>query len=231
MELTILIPARNEEESLPITLENIEKNVKVEHELLVVNDHSQDRTVEVVSDFQKKYPHIRCVSNDLDAGFTNALKKGFQEAKGKYIVVVMADSCDDPKTINLMYKKIKEGYDVVCGSRYIKGGGKKGGRFWQNFFSKFVCLSLYYLGKIPVHDASNAFKMYRKEAINSIEIEEAGFASSLEIIVKLHKKGYRITEVPTFWKGRVKGKSHFRLIRVARNYIRWYMWALFHPKG
>lgn len=227
MYFTILIPARNEEESLPVTLENLEKNIRAPHELLVVNDHSTDKTLDVLSDFQKRHTNIRFVSNDDQPGFTNTLKKGFSESRGEAIVVVMADNCDDPATINAMAAKIKEGYDVACGSRYMPGGIKAGGRFWQDIFSKFVSLSLYYLKGIPTHDISNAFKMYLKKAIDSIEIEEAGFASSMEILLKLYKKGFKITEVPTSWKGRMAGESKFKIFKVGKNYLRWYMRALF----
>jgi len=227
MPLTIVIPAHNEEESLPRTLDSLIKNVRFPNEILIVNDHSADRTASVVKDFGKKYHNIKVVDNDTSAGFTNAIKKGFSEVTSGVVVLVMADSCDDPQTINLMYNKILEGYDVVCGSRYMKGGEKIGGRFLQTLFSKVCGASLSFLTGIPTHDASNAFKMYKKEVLDAIKIEEAGFASSLEIIVKLFHKGYKITEVPTIWKDRVAGKSNFRIFKVMINYLKWYCWAYF----
>jgi dolichol-phosphate mannosyltransferase len=230
MKLTIVIPAHNEEESLPKTLHSLQENVDVSHEVIVIDDHSTDNTFAVVSQFSKKYGNIKIVKNDTSPGFTSAIKKGFSEVKEGAVVLVMADSCDDPRTINAMYAKIMKGYDVVCGSRYMKGGQKQGGRFLQTLFSKWSGLTLCFLTGIPTHDSSNAFKMYRKEAIDNIDIEEAGFASSLEIVVKLFLKGFRITEIPTSWKDRTAGTSSFNIGKVLRNYLRWYFWALFAKK-
>lgn len=227
MKLSIVIPARNEEACIARTIENIEKIVEIPHEIIVVDDHSQDRTGEIVDSLRNKYSNLSLVKNEDGPGFSSAIKKGFSVVKEGAVVLMMADFCDDPRTVEVMFEKIKEGYDVVCGSRYMKGGKKIGGRCLQNFFSRLVGLSLHFLKGIPTHDVSNAFKMYRREILDSINIEEAGFASSMEIVLKLYKKGYMITEVPTLWKGRTAGRSNFRLLKVARNYIYWYLWALF----
>lgn len=226
MKLTVVIPVHNEEEVIGDTLEKLESELTIPHEVVVVNDHSTDRTADVVKEAIARWPAIRIIDNLLPPGFTNALKSGFGNVREGAIATVMGDLCDDPKTIEKMYEKIQEGYDVVCGSRYMKGGGKQGGRLLQNIFSKFVGLSLNKLTGIPTRDVSNAFKMYRREVVADMNIEEAGFASSLEITVKAYVKNYRITEVPTVWRGRTKGQSSFRVFRVAKNYIRWYLWAL-----
>jgi len=230
-KLTIVIPAHNEEDSLPVTISSLEAIVRVSHEIIVVNDHSSDNTTKVVKEISDKFNNIYLVDNDTEPGFTNAIKKGFSKARGEMVVLIMADSCDDPYAIDKMYKKINEGYDVVCASRYMKQGRKLGGRFLQTLFSRWAGLSLCHLTGIPTHDASNAFKMYRKEALDSIEIKEAGFASSLEIVVKLFLEGFKIAEIPTVWKDRVAGASSFNISRVLSNYLHWYFWALFAKKG
>ena len=226
MKLTVVIPAHNEEEVIGDTLARLESELAIPHEVVVVNDHSTDRTAEVVGEASAKWPNIRLVDNMRPPGFTNALKAGFDAVSEGAIATVMGDLCDDPRTIEKMFEKMQDGYDVVCGSRYIKGGGKIGGRFLQNMFSKFVGISLHLLTGIPTRDVSNAFKMYRRDVVANMNIEEAGFASSLEITVKAYVKNYRITEVPTVWRGRTKGQSSFRIFRVSKNYIRWYIWAL-----
>ena len=230
IKLSIIIPAHNEKDSLPTTISSLEAIVTVSHEVIVVNDHSSDNTAKVINELSDKFNNIRLVNNDTEPGFTNAIKKGFSEARGEMVVLVMADSCDDPYAIDKMYKKIKQGYDVVCASRYMKHGKKIGGRFLQTLLSLWAGVSLYYLTGIPTHDTSNAFKMYRKEALDSIEIKEAGFASSLEIVVKLFLKGFKITEIPTIWKDRVAGVSSFNICKVLSNYLHWYFWALFAKK-
>jgi hypothetical protein len=143
---------------------------------------------------------------------------------------MMADLCDDPTTVPAMLEKIEAGFDVCCGSRYMPGGTKHGGPALQSWFSRLVGWSLHKFIGLPTCDASNAFKMYRREVLMDMTIEEAGFASSLEIIVKAFLKNRKICEVPTTWRARTKGKSSFKVFKVARNYLRWYMWALLFRK-
>lgn len=229
MKLTIVIPARNEEDSLPRTIKGLMEHIKPEHDILVVDDYSIDHTPSIAREFEKRYRNIRLVKNDAQPGFTNAIKKGFSIVKEGAVALVMADCCDDPHTINRMYEKINEGYDVVCGSRYMEGG-KREGRLIQGFFSRFVNSVLYHLFGIPTHDSSNAFKMYRKNVLEAINIEEASFASSLEMTVKAFIKGFKITEVPTKWKKRESGTSKFRMSSVAKNYIYWFFWLIFKSR-
>jgi len=125
----------------------------------------------------------------------------------------MADGCDDPQTIPLMLEKAKQGYDLVCGCRYMKGAEKKGGPKLQGFFSRFVCLSLYYLTKIPTRDVSNAFKLYRRNILQNIPLKENGFAVSMEAAIRFYVSGCRICDVPTCWEGRKKGKSKFKITK------------------
>lgn len=225
MKLTVVIPAHNEEESLPTTLRDLEENIKIEHQTLVVDDHSTDNTAGVIEEFSKRYQNIRLVRNDGQPGFASAMKKGFSQVKEGAVVLVMADASDDPATIRPMYEKIRQGYDLVCASRYMKGGVREG-RPLQGLFSKSVSLILYYLIGIPTHDSSNAFKMYKKQVLEAIDIQEAGFASSLEIIVKAFMEGFKITEVPTRWKKRERGQSKFQVSNVAKSYIYWFFWSI-----
>ncbi len=225
MKLTIVIPAYNEEIALPVTLKGLEANVKTPHNIIIVDDHSIDNTRTAALDFIKTHPNVTLVDNDTAQGITNAIKKGFSKITEGAIAVVMADTCDDPLTIDSMYEKIKQGFDVVCASRYMKGG-KRTGRPLQGFFSYCVGFALYYLIGIPTHDCSNAFKMYRKHVLDSIDIEEAGFASGLEITVKAYFGGFKITEVPSAWKKREAGESKFKITSVAGNYFYWFFWSM-----
>ena len=226
-KIYIVIPARNEEAIIEETLHRIEDELELEHEIIVVNDHSTDRTEEIVLGFAEKHANVQLVNNEGRNGFSNALRVGYNAAGNGVIATMMADLCDDPKTLPVMYEKILEGYDVVCGSRYMPDGGKeREDSQVKGLLSRFVGLSLHRLVKVPTHDATNAFKMYRSEVLKSITIEEAGFACSMEIAVKAFLKGCRITEVPTTWRGRTAGKSKFSMIKGGKDYLRWYIWAV-----
>ncbi len=227
MKLTIIIPAHNEEENIADVIEKVKKSLDLPFELVVVNDHSSDNTAKIVEGLAGEYKDIKLVENNLEKGFANALKTGFQNAQGDLVLPLMADLCDDLKTIPLMVEKIEEGYDVVCGSRYLKGGARLGGSKFKAALSGFGGVSLYFLLGIPTHDIPNAFKMYRKNMLDNMDIKAKGFEISMEIPLKAFYSGFKITEVPTIWKERTKGKSNFKVFKLLPNYAWFYLWALY----
>ena len=229
--LFIVIPALNEEKIIGQTLGSIEAEVVLPHEVIVVDDHSTDDTANVVRRFGERHPNVRLISNQGPPGFSNALKVGYAAAGAGAIVTMMADLCDDPRTLAPMYAKIVQGYDVVCGSRYMPGGGKHDeDSKVKGMLSRFVGILLRLLVGVPTHDATNAFKMYRSEMLKSISIEETGFACSMEIALKAFFRGARIAEVPTVWRGRTEGRSKFSLLKDGKDYMRWYAWAVLSRK-
>ena len=226
MNLSIIVPAYNEEDNIAQVIKKIEETVTVNHELIIVNDHSTDKTALIVSELMSQYPNLRLIGNSLNGSFTNAIKTGLANIKTDLVVLVMADLCDDLDTINKMYEKINQGYDVVCGSRYIKGGSRIGGSRVKGFFSFFVGRTMSMFTGIPTCDVANAFKMYRKEVIESINIESIGFEISMELALKAYFNGFKITEVPTVWREREKGQSSFKMFNLTPNYSKWYLWAI-----
>ena len=226
MKLSIAIPAHNEEENIAQVIEQVEDKIKFLFDLVVVNDHSTDKTAEIVAGLAKKFTNIILIENKLEPGFANAIKTGLTSAKTDVVVPVMGDLCDDLETIPVMFEKIIKGFDVVCGSRYIKGGRRIGGSKVKGFFSFFVGRTMSMFTGIPTRDVANAFKMYRKEVVDSINIESTGFEISMEMALKAYFKGFKVTEVPTVWKEREKGKSTFKMLNLTPNYSRWYLWAL-----
>lgn len=227
MKISIIIPAHNEEENIGEVIRRIEDLTDVPCELIVVNDHSIDKTKEVVEGLCGRYSNLRLVENVLPGGFGNAIKTGFKSADTEAAVLVMADLCDDLTAIKKMTARIEEGFDVVCGSRYAKGGRRLGGSKLKAFFSSFVGHSLKVLLNLPTYDIANAFKMYRKTVLESIDIQSEGFEISMEIPLKAFFLGFKITEVPTVWRERERGESSFKMHKLMPNYLRVYLWAIF----
>ena len=226
MKISLVIPAHNEEDTITNTIKEIEDALPLDYEIIVVNDNSQDRTKAIVQDLGRHYKNLKLIDNDARKGFANALRKGFAHCRSDFVIPVMADLCDDPKTILDMVQEASR-FDIVCGSRYTRGGIKKGGPKLQSFFSRFVGHSLKYLIGIPTSDVSNSFKCYKKNVLNTIETQSEGFELSMEITLKAYFQGFSIAEVPTVWSGRSMGKSKFYLFKAAPAYIRLYVWAIF----
>lgn len=227
MKLSIVIPAHNEEDNIVEVIKKIEGFLDIEHELVVVNDHSVDSTREMVLSLAHQYPNVRLVDNLNEPGFASAIKTGFANIKTDIAVPVMGDLCDDLNTIKEMFSKINDGYDVVCGARYVNGGARLGGSRLKGFFSSFVGNSLHYFLGLPTHDIANAFKMYRKKVIDTINIESKGFEISMELPIKAYFLGFKITEVPTVWRERTKGKSSFKMLKLLPAYLKLYLWAFY----
>jgi len=226
MNFSVIIPAHNEEANIEKVINSLENNVVGEYEIVVIDDHCADKTADIVRGLAIKYKNIRLVENNDEPGFANALKAGFNNIKSEIVIPVMADLCDDPKTINQMYKLALEGFDIVCGSRYMKEGRKIGGPSFKTFFSRFVGLSLNFFIGIPTHDISNSFKLYKKKVLENIKMESGGFEISAEIPLRAYFLGFKITEIPTTWFDRKEGESKFNLFKQGFGYLKLYLWAI-----
>lgn len=225
MKLTIVVPAHNEQENIAETIKKIEDTVDIPYELLIVNDHSVDATAQIVAGLSLKYPNIRLVENKHVGGFVNAVRAGFDNMHTEVAVLVMADLCDDLNSIKPMFRMIEQGFDVACGSRYIKGGKRLGGSRIKGLLSCLAGRSINFLLGVPTSDISNAFKMYRRQVLDAVKIESRGFEVSMELPLKAFFLGFKITEVPTVWKERTRGKSSFKILPSLPDYLKLYLWA------
>ncbi|MDR0692548.1 MAG: glycosyltransferase [Prevotellaceae bacterium] len=224
-ELTIVIPVYNEADNIKTAIDRIETTVCCPHEVHIVYDMDEDTTVPVVQAIKANYRNvISLVKNKYGRGVLNAIKTGLEEAKTEFVIVTMADLSDPPEVINAMMEKAKqEGADLVCASRYMRGGKQYGGPFLKGLFSRVAGVSLHWLAGIPTHDISNSFKLYRRTMLGTITIESAGgFEIGMEITVKAFLQGYKIAEVPTTWTDRAAGASNFKLWKWLPHYLRWY---------
>jgi glycosyltransferase involved in cell wall biosynthesis len=223
-ELTIVIPVYNEAGNIKTAIDRIESQVLQPHTIAIVYDRDEDTTVPVVREIAGNYRNvIHLVKNKYGRGVLNAIKTGMEEAKTEFVIVTMADLSDPPEVMNAMLAKAKEGVDLVCASRYMKGGKQTGGPFLKGLFSRIAGISLHVLTRIPTHDISNSFKMYRKSMLDAITIEsKGGFEIGMEVTVKAYIAGYKVAEVPTAWSDRTDGESNFKLWAWLPNYLHWY---------
>jgi len=224
--LGIIIPVYNEAENIGKTLTAIKENITTPHRIYIVYDFDEDNTLPVAKEFLKKGIDLQFIKNPIK-GVVSAIKTGLRNAEEDYVLVTMADFSDDYTVVDGMCRFMEEGYDVVCGSRYMKGGRQIGGPLIKKIVSRVADVSLRYMACLPTHDATNSFKLYRKSMLDSIEIEsDGGFEVGMEIVVKAHFSGYKVTEVPCIWMDRQKGKSRFKILKWAPKYLRWYFYAM-----
>ena len=227
-KLTIVIPVYNERENIARALSEIEGEVKTGHVINIIYDFEEDSSIPVAEKEKLKYTTvINLIKNKRGKGVLNAIKTGLETAATEYVVVTTADLSDPPEVMNKMLEiAATQNADIVCASRYMKGGKQIGGPFVKRIMSRIAGLSLYHLAKLPTHDATNSYKLYRTSFLKKQNIESTGgFELGLEMVVKAHIQGYKILETPTIWKDRPAGKSNFKIIEWLPSYLKWYLMA------
>ena len=228
----IIIPVYNEGTVIGRTLDEVETKIHTEHKIYIVFDFDEDTTLPVVRLWSDQHRReVVLVRNYFGGGALNAIRTGFMAATTEFVLVVMADMSDDLACVEAMYQMMLSGYDVVCGSRYMKGGRQIGGPVLKRTMSRFAGLSLHWFIHIPTHDVTNSFKMYRKSLLDEIVIESTGgFELGMEITVKGFVMGRRVGEVPSTWYDRTQGDSRFRLWAWLPSYLKWYVFAIASKK-
>ncbi|HVJ83274.1 MAG TPA: glycosyltransferase [Planctomycetia bacterium] len=228
-EFSLVLPVYNEAENIVPQLRAIAADVVGDYEILIVYDFDEDTTVPAVKGMNPKLPNVRLVKNTLGRGVVNAIRMGLTESRGwAGAVVMMADLSDPPARAPALVAKLREGCDVVAGSRYMKGGKQFGGPFLKRTLSWLAGSSAYWLTGVGIHDVTTNFRAYSRRLIAEVPIESrGGFELGLELTVKCHLRGWRVGEVPSEWRDRSAGESRFRLWKWLPGYLKWYLKLLF----
>jgi len=213
MTVWILLPAYNEEDSIPAMLPKIAEAMKsraLDYRIVVVDDGSVDSTAAVLTRHAGQYP-VEVVTHVINRGLGETERDGFEHIAARCApddVIVRMD-CDDthePEYILGLLAKLDEGFDVVNTSRFQPGGGQLGLDGYRTFISRAANLFMQVMFRISgVRDCSCGFRAYRGKVIrdairifgnNFIQLRGLGFTSTLEMLVKLDLLGCRFAEVP-----------------------------------
>lgn len=226
---SIVIPAYEEGEAIVPVLERLRESVSLPHEVLVVVDHEDDSTVDVV---RTRAPELGAsiLVNTYGRGPANAIRYGVESAGAPVVVVTMADGSDDPRQIDDLTRLVERGVVVAAASRYMPGGQQVGGPFLKRVLSRMAGLSLGLVGRVGTRDATNSFKAYSAEFVRLVGIDSRyGFEIGLELTAKARRLRLPVAEVPTIWLDREEGASNFKVAAWIPRYLRWYFFA-FGPK-
>ena len=224
MKLSIVIPAYNEEKSIGETIEAIEKaltNIKINHEILIVNDNSKDQTALVLEEISKKYPSVRYVTNDGPNGFGYAIRYGLDRFDGDCVAIMMADASDSPFDLIRFYTRMMEtNVDCVFGTRWNKGGQVIDYPFVKKIINRLANRIIRVVMNIKYNDTTNAFKLYKREVINGIKpLLAPHFNLTIELPLKAIIRGYSYEVVPNSWTNRKYGTSNLKLKEMGSRYF------------
>lgn len=239
--LSVIIPAYNEASRLPLTLIDIDKHLdeqEYSYEIVVVNDGSTDHTAEIVRRFMPLINNLKLIDNEENRGKGSAVRCGMLEAKGMWRLFMDADNSTSIAEFNKMIPYFKSGYDVVIGSRAVKGSRKMPPQpFYKDITGKLGNLIIQLFLLRGIWDSQCGFKCFSEDSakriFSLIKIERWGFdAESLAIAKAL---GYKIKELPVFWvndlRTQVKFKDYLQVLFETVK-VRWWLWRdTYHIKN
>ncbi len=202
MKLSVVMPVYNERATLRTVIERV-LAVTMDIELLCVDDASSDGSREILAELESRYPQLRVFLQPRNMGKGAALRRGIQEARGDYVVIQDADLEYDPAEYPVLLGPLVDGKaDVVYGSRFLGGRPHRVLYFWHSVGNSLLTLLSNCLTNINLTDMETCYKMFRREVIQSIPLEENRFGFEPEITVKVAKRRLRIYEVGISYWGR-----------------------------
>jgi dolichol-phosphate mannosyltransferase len=221
--LSVVIPARDEEGCIAATVEHLHVELRlndVPHEIVVVDDGSTDRTWAILQEVSGRISELRPQRNTGLHGFGRAVVRGIDAATGDAVVVMMADESDDCRDVVRYWALLNEGWDCVFGSRFIRGGGTIDYPRLKWMFNRLANLFIRLLFRVPLNDTTNAFKAYRKAALDGCRpFLSPHFNLTVELPLKAIVRGYAWTVVPITWKNRRTGIAKLNMREMGSRYF------------
>jgi glycosyltransferase involved in cell wall biosynthesis len=202
MKLSVVMPVYNERATLREVVRKV-LSVALEIELICVDDGSRDGSREILGELHSEYPQIRVIFQPHNMGKGAALRRGIREATGDFVIIQDADLEYDPADYARMIDPLIQGKaDVVFGSRFMGGAPHRVLYFWHSVGNRALTLLSNCLTNINLSDMETCYKVFRREVIQSIPIEENRFGFEPEITVKVARRNLRIYEVGISYWGR-----------------------------
>ena len=202
MKLSVVMPVYNEQATLREVVARV-LAVPLEVELICVDDGSRDGSREILAELQIDHPQIRVMLQPKNMGKGAALRCGIQEATGDFIIIQDADLEYDPSDYPaLLGPLIEDKADVVYGSRFLGSGPHRVLYFWHSVGNSVLTLISNALTNMNMTDMETCYKVFRREILQSIRIEEDRFGFEPEITVKISKRRLRVYEVGIGYWGR-----------------------------
>lgn len=221
--LSVVIPARDEEGCIAPTVEHLHLELRlngVPHEIVAVDDGSTDRTWAILQELAARVPGLRPLRNEGPHGFGRAVTCGIDAAGGDAVVIMMADESDDCRDVVRYWKLLDEGWDCVFGSRFIRGGGTIDYPWLKLVLNRCANLFIRLLFGIHLNDTTNAFKAYRKTALDGCRPFLAPhFNLTVELPLKAIVRGYAWTVVPVTWRNRRSGTAKLKIREMGSRYF------------
>ena len=225
MKLSIIIPCYNEQSTIKEIIYRIKNQSKIDKEIIVVDDYSQDKTRDILQQDLKEVIH-KVVLNDQNYGKGYSIRKGIEHSTGDCILIQDADLEYNPSDYNKLLNPIINNIaDVVYGSRFLGTNERRILYFWHSLGNKFLTLLSNMFSNLNLTDMEVGYKVFKSEVLKNIELKENRFGFEPEVTAKIAKKNIRIFEVGIDYFGRkysegkkITWKDGFSAIRCILKY-------------
>jgi glycosyltransferase involved in cell wall biosynthesis len=234
MKLSVVIPAYNAEKIIGLTLESVHDYLSkqpYDWEILVVNDGSKDKTVEVVENLKAQIPNLRLIDNKENQGKGWVVRQGMMEARGDWRLFMDDDNSTTIDHLDRFWPEIERGNDIVIASIAVKGARvAKVEKFYRRLLGKLGNLWIQFWVLPGIWDTQRGFKLFSAKSAMMIfpklTIKRWGF--DVEVLALARKLGFKIKEVPIDWRNegmsRVKPAAYLQVLWEVLK-IRWNLWV------
>ena len=229
-KLSVVIPAMNEADCIESTVEHLHLELRlkhIDHEIIVVDDHSTDSSWQQLTAMAQRIEALRPIQNLDLPGFGRAVQAGLAAMSGDAVVIFMADESDDVRDVPRYWGVLQQGYDCAFGSRFIKGGGTIDYPWLKMRLNRIANTFIRLAFGIRFNDFTNAFKAYRREVIEGCRpILSPHFNLTVELPLKAIVRGYSWSVIPITWRNRRAGVAKLKIREMGSRYffIVAYMW-------
>jgi glycosyltransferase involved in cell wall biosynthesis len=221
MHADIIIPVYNEGLNIQSVLESFRRELAFPYRVLICYDFEEDSTLAALRPLTGEDYRYETVKNH-GRGVFAAIQTGLSRTTAPLVFTFPADDDYNAPRLNAMMEKASEGFDIVCASRFMRGGCMRGCSLIKAFLVRAAAFLLYHFARIPTHDPTNGLRLFSRRVVESMPIESrVGWAFSLELLVKCHRLGWPIAELPAEWHERKAGRSRFRILRWLPQNLRW----------
>ncbi len=215
MKISVIIPMYNEQDNVIRTLTEVNEVLKnyEDYEIVVVDDGSYDNTYKLAAKFADENPHLKVLNHHVNLGMGKALRTGFKNSNGSIVVTIDADLSYSAEHIPLLVDGLlnDEKIDIMVGSPYMNGGEVMNVSGFRLFLSKMANKFVGFSMSENLNTVTGVLRAYRREVLDSLDLESSGTDINLEILSKAIATRFRIKEVPAILEGRKLGKSKLRI--------------------
>lgn len=224
MKLSVVIPAHNEEDCIESTIRALHRRLsaeEIEHEILVVNDNSSDRTEQILFSLRRSIPTLNYINNPPPHGFGFAVREGLERYAGDAVAVYMADASDRPEDLVKFFRVMEERQvDCVFGTRFSPASHVVDYPRFKLVLNRAANTFIQLLFGLRYNDVTNAFKLYKRHVLDGLRpLLSHHFNLTVELPLKSIVRGYSYAVVPNDWINRKSGVSKLLIKEMGSRYL------------